>query len=128
MMLTPTEAAQIHFQAQPALPFDVHLPGYCFQQSVGLYLEVGEGSDRIRALQSSLRGLPQGAQREAQLHVSLYRLRPPHPFTREVAKQNFGRVRSGPWARPNIRGARVVRVGIKPEGAPYFPPDCRMLT
>ena len=128
VMLTPIEAAQIHFHAPPALPFDVHLPGYCFQQSAGLYLEVGEGSDRIRALQSSLRGLPQGAQREAQLHVSLYRLRPPHPFTREVAKQNFGRVRSGPWARPNIRGARVVRVGIKPEGAPYFPPDCRMLT
>ena len=78
-------------------------------------------------LQSSLRGLPQGAQREAHLHVSLYRLRPPHPFTRGVAMQSFGRVRSGPWARPNIRGS-VVRIGIKPEGAPYFPPDCRMLT
>ena len=127
VMLTPIEAAQIHLEAPPALPFDVHLPGYCFQQSAGLYLDVGEGSDRIRALQSSLRGLPQGAQREAHLHVSLYRLRPPHPFTREVAKQNFGRVRSGPWARPNIRGS-VVRIGIKPEGAPYFPPDCRMLT
>ena len=128
VMLTPIEAAQIYLEAPPPLPFDVHLPGYCFQQSAGLYLDVGEGSDRIRALQSSLRGLPQGAQREAQLHVSLYRLRPPHPFTREVAMQSFGRVRSGPWARPNIRGARVVRVGIKPEGAPYFPPDCRMLT
>ena len=128
VMLTPIEAAQIYLEAPPPLPFDVHLPGYCFQQSAGLYLDVGEGSDRIRALQSSLRGLPQGAQREAHLHVSLYRLRPPHPFTRGVAMQSFGRVRSGPWARPNIRGARVVRVGIKPEGAPYFPPDCRMLT
>ena len=127
VMLTHGEAAQIYLEAPPPLPFDVHLPGYCFQQSAGLYLDVGEGSDRIRALQSSLRCLPQGAQREAHLHVSLYRLRPPHPFTRGVAMQSFGRVRSGPWARPNIRGS-VVRIGIKPEGAPYFPPDCRMLT
>ena len=121
--LTPAEAAQVHLETSPALPFNVELTTFFNWQNC-LALQVGRGSAAIRSL-PPLRGLPPGRQKALcqPIHVSLYRL---YGMSAAVAKPSFERVRRQCSAQLNF-GARVVGIGIKKHGASYFPPSCRML-